>query len=113
MNARPWPARTAFAALLAVALSLLALRLFTPYELQETDQGKQAEYALDAVRNGHWLVPGCLGVPATKPLLYTWLAAVLATSTGRLDELVLRVPTVLAALALVLATFATGARLVS
>lgn len=98
-------ARRSLAIVLAVALPLLALRLFTPYELQETDQGKQAQYALDAFRNGNWLAPACLGEPATKPPLYTWLAAAVAHAAGRIDELTIRVPTVLAALGLVLATW--------
>ena len=99
------PVRRSLAIVLAVALPLLALRLFTPYELQETDQGKQAQYALDVFANGHWLAPACLGEPATKPPLYTWLAALVSHSVGRIDELTIRVPTVLAALGLVLATW--------
>jgi 4-amino-4-deoxy-L-arabinose transferase-like glycosyltransferase len=97
--------RRSLAIVLAVALPLLALRLLTPYELQETDQGKQAQYALDVFANGNWLAPSCLGDPATKPPLYTWLAAGLSHCMGTIDELTIRVPTVLAALGLVLVTW--------
>jgi 4-amino-4-deoxy-L-arabinose transferase-like glycosyltransferase len=104
-------ARDSLLVVLAVALPLLALRLFTPYELQATDQGKQAQYVLDVVRNGNWLAPGCLGVAATKPPLYTWLAALVSKTTGTIDETTIRVPTVLAALGLVLVTWDIARRL--
>lgn len=97
--------RNSLLVVLAVTLPLLALRLFTPYELQETDQGKQAQYALDVVQNGNWLAPGCLGEAATKPPLYTWLAALVSLALGRIDQTTIRVPTVLAALGLVLVTW--------
>jgi 4-amino-4-deoxy-L-arabinose transferase-like glycosyltransferase len=93
-----------------VVVPLLAMRLFTPYEVQETDQGKQAQYVLDAVQNGHWLAPGEPSHAATKPPLYTWLAALTSESLG-LSDLALRVPTVLAALGLVLVVFFLGKRL--
>lgn len=99
---RGFDTRRSLLVVLAVALPLLALRLFTPYEFQESDQGKQAQYALDVVQNGNWLAPGCLGVAATKPPLYTWLAAIVSHASGGIDDWTIRVPAVLAALGLVL-----------
>ena len=93
------------AIVLALALPVLALRLVTPYELQETDQGKQSQYVLDVVQNGNWLAPGCLGAAATKPPLLTWLAALVTTATGRLDETTIQVPSILAGLGTVLVTW--------
>ncbi len=103
--------RISLLVVLAVALPLLALRLFTPFELQETDQGRQAQYVLDVVQNGNWLAPGCLGVAATKPPLYTWLAALVSFATGTIDETTIRVPAVLAALGLVVVTWDIARRL--
>src|SRR4029079_3788999 len=80
------PARDRLARLLVLAFAavLLLVNLATPHELQYSDQGKQAQYVLDVLLNGHWTAPAdlAIGESATKPPLYTWLPPGLAPHPG-------------------------------
>jgi 4-amino-4-deoxy-L-arabinose transferase-like glycosyltransferase len=81
----------------------------SPNDLELHDQGKQAMYVVGALQ-GDWLVPHDRGDVASKPPLYTWLAALGAAAFG-LDEVTVRLPSVLAMLVLGFATYAIGRRL--
>lgn len=105
--------RIAFALALALATVLVLVNWTTPHELASSDQGKQAQYVLDVLVHGHWTAPAnqTVGEAATKPPLYTWLAAGLALLLGHIDEGILRAPAALSALALVAVVFVMGRRL--
>lgn len=82
-----------------LALVLFALRIAGPGNLTDNDQERPASYILDVLVNGHWLVQhDWMGDPASKPPLYTWLAAILSLPSGRLTLLTLYLPCALAML---------------
>jgi 4-amino-4-deoxy-L-arabinose transferase-like glycosyltransferase len=103
------------ATLIAFSLAVLvvAVNWATPHELAWSDQGKQAQYVLDVYLHQHWAAPSdlAIGEAATKPPLYTWIAAGLALLLGRLDPWILRIPAALSAIGLVAVVFAIGRRL--
>ncbi len=77
--------------------------LFLP--LTSVQEARRAEIVQEAVRFGHWLIPHLNGAPyVTKPPLHTWIAGALAFPLG-VSEPVLRLPSLLAALAVLLITF--------
>jgi len=98
--------------LLALALGLWPglVGLLSPSDVGTHDQGKQVMYVVDALQ-GQWLLPHEREVPATKPPLYTWLAAAAGGVFG-LGEVTVRLPSLLASVALCLAAFAIGRRTV-
>lgn len=98
--------------LLALVLGLWPgiVGLASPSDVGTHDQGKQVMYVVDALQ-GHWLLPHEREVPATKPPLYTWLAALAGGAFG-LGEVTVRLPSLLACVALCLVTFAIGLRTV-
>jgi 4-amino-4-deoxy-L-arabinose transferase-like glycosyltransferase len=74
------------------------IRLLSPPDLVGQDQERPAAYALDAVKNGHWLCQrDFLGDITSKPPLYTWLVAGLTLINGRINLLALYLPGALAA----------------
>ncbi|RMF82137.1 MAG: hypothetical protein D6739_08550, partial [Nitrospirae bacterium] len=104
--------RATTAAVAAIALAVAALALAWPYPLDEGDQGKQAQYVLDCVVNHHWLVPREIGVvPATKPPLYTWLAALASKAAGDVSLATVQAPALASGVALALLVLALGRRL--
>ena len=97
--------------LLALLLALFFLRDF-PWRLDEYDQAKQAFTSLEMVQGGHWWfqhTPGYRSV-ATKPPLVGWISAALYGATGSW-EWAWRLPSLLAALALVVLLWREGERL--
>ncbi len=93
-----------------VILALLYLGpLFLP--LTSVQEARRAEIVQEAVRFGHSLVPHLNGAPyVTKPPLHTWIAGALAFPLG-VSEPVLRLPSLLAALAVLLLTFRLAEKL--
>ncbi len=88
--------------LLAVMLALFAVRDL-PWRLDDFDQAKQAFTSLEMVQGGQWWfqhTPGGRGV-ATKPPLIGWFSAAFYGLTGGNWELAWRLPSLLAAVALV------------
>ncbi|MFN0007000.1 MAG: ArnT family glycosyltransferase [Planctomycetota bacterium] len=98
---------------LSLATAIVAINLATPHELAPSDQGKQAQYVLDVLLHENWIAPmnSATGEAATKPPLYTWLAAGLALLLGRIDEWMLRTPAALSAIGLVAIVHEMGRRL--
>ena len=83
--------------LLAVCIMVFAVRLAGPPMLADNDQERPASYALDAVRNGHWICQmDWMGRIASKPPIYTWLVALFTLLFGRISLLALYLPTALA-----------------
>ncbi len=101
-------------ALLAVALTL---RLSGPSDLYDNDQSKTIAYSADIVHHDRWLLPRENmrrsaaqphdAIPATKPPMYNWIGALAIKVTGRWDEWVLKLPSLLGA------AFALGAILIA
>lgn len=112
-NAPPSGGRRYRLIALSIAAVVLVVNWATPHELAWSDQGKQAQYVLDALQHGHWISPTdqTIGEAATKPPLYTWIAAGLALLVGYVDPWIVRIPAVLAAFALVAVVFELGRRL--
>jgi 4-amino-4-deoxy-L-arabinose transferase-like glycosyltransferase len=97
--------------LLALALAL-AVRISAPDDLDAVDQAKQGLYVVDAYHEGRWLVPLEQGsIYPTKPPLMTWLSLAVAEARGGVDELAARLPSVGAALVLLLGTVHYSRRL--
>ena len=83
--------------LLAVCVLLFAVRLIGPPTLADNDQERPASYALDALRNGHWICQvDWMGKLASKPPVYTWLVALCTLPFGRLSHFTLYLPLALA-----------------
>ena len=81
-----------------------------PWRLDDFDQAKQAFTSLEMVEDGQWWfqhTPGGRGV-ATKPPLVGWMSAALYGLTGGNWELAWRLPSLLAAGALVVALWWAG-----
>jgi hypothetical protein len=96
-------------AVLLLSLWPALVGMVSPHDLEANDQGRAAMYVLAAL-NGDWLVPNDRGEAPSKPPLQTWLAALAATKLG-LDEYTVRLPSVVATLALGLVAYALGRRL--
>ena len=99
------------AALLAISAVLLffdfGARVFTT-----NDETRFPLMARDIVRQGHWLLPEIDGVPMlNKPPLHAWLIAIAAWPTGLVSPRIAQLPSLLAALGLVAATYWIGVRL--
>ena len=87
-------------ALLAVIALVLGTRLLGPHDLYEKDQPKTMAYTADIVRNGRYALPrDVIYQPATKPPLYNWIDAVAVKLTGLWSEPILKLPSLLGALA--------------
>jgi 4-amino-4-deoxy-L-arabinose transferase-like glycosyltransferase len=72
---------------------------------------REALQVQDAFDHGNWILPLRNGTELpSKPPLYHWLASALALALGRVDELVVRLPSALLATLTVLAVVWYGAR---
>lgn len=96
-------------AVLALAALPSFVGIVSPHDLEVHDQARQALYVSSAL-DGSWLLPRERGVIATKPPLYTWLAAVGSIVLGE-NEYAVRLPSVLASFGLGLLVFDLGRRL--
>jgi 4-amino-4-deoxy-L-arabinose transferase-like glycosyltransferase len=88
-------------------LLLLTFLALTP-PIGTRGEAREGLVIRDIARAGHWVLPERNGLLASKPPLYHWIAASLAVPFG-LSDTVVRLPSVLAAVALVLLTAALGA----
>lgn len=70
-------------------------------------EAREAMVVRDILRNGDWILPFRNGVLASKPPLFHWIAT-LAARAGGLTDVVFRLPSVLGALGLALATMSLG-----
>ncbi len=93
-------------------LALFAVRNL-PFRLDDFDQAKQAFTSLEMVEGGQWWfqhTPGGRGV-ATKPPLIGWISAACYGLTGGNWEIAWLLPSLLAAVALVVVLWRAGERL--
>lgn len=96
--------------LLGLVAGLLLLRLGT-VPLLGPDEPRYSRVAIEMARAGEWVRPTLQGEPwLEKPALFYWLAGIGFRVLGE-TETAARLPSVLAALALVLTTALFGARL--
>src|SRR5262249_4765966 len=99
----------------AVLLAVSAVLLFFDFGTRVFTTNDETRFPLmarDIVRHGHWLLPEIDGVPMlNKPPLHAWLIAIAAWPTGLVSQRIAQVPSLLAALGLVAATYWIGARL--
>ena len=98
--------------LLALLLALFILREL-PWRLDEYDQAKQAFTSLEMIDGGAWWfqhTPGCRGL-ATKPPLVGWMSAAIYELCGGHWDLAWRLPSLLAAMAMVVLLWRAGERL--
>lgn len=66
----------------------------------------RAQLAAEILRSGQWVVPTLYGEPLlTKPPLQYWLVAILSLPFGEVTEVTARLPSVLGAMALIIALF--------
>jgi 4-amino-4-deoxy-L-arabinose transferase-like glycosyltransferase len=89
--------KRALAAIAALALTLFVLRLLAPPNLLDQDQENPATYVLDVIKNGNWICQRDLyGNIASKPPVFTWLAAITAKLMGEVNLFALYLPGALA-----------------
>lgn len=92
-------------------LALFLLRAAAPSDLLDNDQQRPAAYVVDAVVNGNWLCQrDWSGDIASKPPLYTWLAAWTAMAQPRVTLLALYWPSAAATLGIACLVLAAGTR---
>jgi 4-amino-4-deoxy-L-arabinose transferase-like glycosyltransferase len=104
----PW---LAFGLLMALSGTLVFFE-FGALIFTTNDEARFPMMARDILTRGHWLTPEINGVPMlNKPPLHAWLIAVSAWPTGAVTQRTAAVPSVLAALGLVAATYWIGRRL--
>jgi 4-amino-4-deoxy-L-arabinose transferase-like glycosyltransferase len=115
---REWPERHGIIAaggrvalLLGVSATLFFFNLGTRV-VATNDEARFPVLARDILREGHWLLPRLDGIPhLNKPPLQAWLIALAAWPTGAVTQWTASLPSVLAALAVVLTTYWIGLRL--
>jgi len=84
-------------AAMAALLWLFAARVLGPNELWDQTQPKTVSYTTDIVAHGNWILPIERGeFPATKPPLYTWIAAPFVALLGYNSAIAHKFPSVLA-----------------
>ena len=80
-----------------------AIRILGPSDLFQGDQAKQADYVIDIVVRGNWLIQHHEDtIMASKPPLYNWLAAPLMIASGSFSEILLKLPSRVAGLLVLL-----------
>jgi len=89
------------AVVLLLASAVIAISAHAPTHIYAYAQPWNIGAAVSIVQDGDWLLPRIqTGAVARKPQLYAWLTAAAIKLTGRYDEFVFRLPTVLASLVL-------------
>lgn len=109
---REWPGwssviapRGRLALLLGVSVTLLTVNLGSRV-LATNDEARFPLLARDILSAGHWLLPRLDGVPhLNKPPLYAWLIALASWPAGAVTPWTATLPSVLAALVVVCATY--------
>jgi 4-amino-4-deoxy-L-arabinose transferase-like glycosyltransferase len=94
-------------ALLALLLAVLvAWPLATP-PIHERGEAREALVVRDVVERGEWVLPHRLGVIASKPPLFHWIAAA-ASGVAGVSDVTVRLPSAVAAWAMAAATYLLG-----
>jgi 4-amino-4-deoxy-L-arabinose transferase-like glycosyltransferase len=102
-----WPELILLACALATFVGMLGA-----VDLWGKREQRAAAESLDTVNNNHWLIAEIQGrVRLEKPPLPRWTSASLMLLTGRSDEVIVRLPSALAAVGVALLVYALGRRL--
>ena len=97
--------------LLGLAAALLFLPALGAHDLWNPDEARYAEVAREMIAGGDFLVPHLNGaIYAEKPPLLFWSIAAASLPFGRVTETSARLPSALAAIAAVVATFLLAER---
>jgi 4-amino-4-deoxy-L-arabinose transferase-like glycosyltransferase len=109
--ARDWARRLPEAVLAGLA-AIVFLGFLGTQDLWGKREQRSAAETIDTIRAGHWLVAEIQGRPRLeKPPLPRWTIASLMLLTGRRDEWIVRLPSALSALGMVLLTYQLGRRM--
>ena len=95
-----------FSLLTASAFLLIVAVYFTPHVWRH-DEAREALVIEDIVENHHWLLPVRNYELPSKPILYHWISAGVATVLG-ISDFTVRSPSVLGALVMVWLTYRLG-----
>lgn len=107
-----WARRRAPEIVLAVAASVVFLACLGSQDLWGKREQRSAAETIDTLDSGHWLVAEIQGRPRLeKPPLPRWTIASLMLLTGRRDEVIVRLPSALAALGMVALVYSLGRRI--
>ncbi len=91
---------------------VLGVRLWGPGDLYEKDQPKTIAYTADIVLHGRYALPrDVIYQPATKPPMFNWIGALAVKITGRWDEWVLKLPSLLGSIGTGLIVYAMARRM--
>lgn len=71
-------------------------------------EAREGQVVSVILRTGEWMLPLRNGLVPSKPILYHWVAAVLASAYGGISEAILRVPSILATLGVIVLTALLG-----
>ncbi|MBN1514987.1 glycosyltransferase family 39 protein [Candidatus Sumerlaeota bacterium] len=97
--------------LLIVWAAFFLAQMLAPSNLMDNDQERPAAYVLDVTRNGHWACQRDeAGDVASKPPLYTWLAALTTLPFGKINLFAIYLPSALSVLGTTLLIFYAGRR---
>lgn len=98
-----------FSTLTLLFILIAVIRLTKPDDLYDNDQALQGLYVLDVLYNHNVLLPTERNVNlATKPPLYTWIAAGISALFQKVNFLTIRLPSVISAFGLIAFTFWLG-----
>jgi 4-amino-4-deoxy-L-arabinose transferase-like glycosyltransferase len=95
-----------FLLLTASAFLLIVAVYFTPH-IWRHDEAREALVVQDIFANHHWLLPVRNYELPSKPVLYHWISAALATVLG-ISDFTVRSPSVIAAVVMVWLTYRLG-----
>jgi 4-amino-4-deoxy-L-arabinose transferase-like glycosyltransferase len=91
----------AILAIVLIASAIFALRLSGPDDLMALAQHRQIAPVMDVLFEGHWIHQfDANGNVASKPPMYTWLAALVCELAGDVNRFTLSLPSALATLVL-------------
>jgi 4-amino-4-deoxy-L-arabinose transferase-like glycosyltransferase len=94
--------------LTVLTLTIFAIRLAGPTDLEADAQQRNVGYVMDAVWNGNWLVQiEARGWIMSKPPMHTWLAGAFGLMGG-VNRLTLTLPSAFAVLAMTLLVYRVG-----
>ena len=97
---------------LVVLAMTLCFRIAGPSNIYDKDQSKTIAYTADMVRNGRWALPYVMIMqPATKPPLYNWISAAISGPFNLWTEWALKLPAMMAGVAIVLLVAFMGERM--